>query len=126
MQLNVSGHHVEVTESMRGYVEQKIERIERHFDIVSDVHCILSVEKLRHKAEGRSQAGTPDPRKPVLLAFIEGGTSGPPESRSPDSPLPVTSPTPETRTPDSPLPAGSSVRDVRTRNAGPSNQTWRI
>ena len=53
MQLNVSGHHVEVTESMRGYVEQKIERIERHFDIVSGVHCILSVEKLRHKAEAK-------------------------------------------------------------------------
>lgn len=53
MQLNVSGHHVEITDSMRGYVEQKIERIERHFDIVSDVHCILSVEKLRHKAEAK-------------------------------------------------------------------------
>ncbi len=51
MQLNVSGHHVEVTESLRGYVESKIEKIERHFDIVSDVHCILTVEKLRHKAE---------------------------------------------------------------------------
>ncbi len=53
MQLNVSGHHVEVTDSLRGYVEQKIERIERHFDIVSDVHCILTVEKLRHKAEAK-------------------------------------------------------------------------
>jgi putative sigma-54 modulation protein len=51
MQLNVSGHHVEVTESLRGYVQTRIERIERHFDLVSDVHCILTVEKLRHKAE---------------------------------------------------------------------------
>ena len=51
MQLNVSGHHVEVTESLRGYVNTKIERLERHFDNVSDVHCILTVEKLRHKAE---------------------------------------------------------------------------
>jgi len=51
MQLNVSGHHVEVTESLRGYVETKIEKIERHFDIVSNVHCILTVEKLQHKAE---------------------------------------------------------------------------
>ena len=51
MQLNVSGHHVEVTESLRGYVESKIEKIERHFDLVSDVSCILTVEKLRHKAE---------------------------------------------------------------------------
>jgi len=53
MQLNVSGHHVEITEAMRVYVESKIERLERHFDIVSDVHCILTVEKLRHKAEAK-------------------------------------------------------------------------
>lgn len=53
MQLNVSGHHVDITEAMRGYVASKIERLERHFDIVSDVHCILTVEKLRHKAEAK-------------------------------------------------------------------------
>ena len=51
MQLNVSGHHVEVTDSLRDYVETKIGKVERHFDIVSDVHCILTVEKLQHKAE---------------------------------------------------------------------------
>ena len=51
MQLNVSGHHAEVTASLREYVETKIEKIERHFDIVSDVNCILTVEKLQHKAE---------------------------------------------------------------------------
>ncbi len=51
MQLNVSGHHVEITESLRDYVGVKIEKITRHFDIVSDVKCILTVEKLRHKAE---------------------------------------------------------------------------
>ena len=53
MQLNVSGHHVEVTDSLRGYVQSKIERLERHYDLVSDVHCILTVEKLRHKAEAK-------------------------------------------------------------------------
>jgi putative sigma-54 modulation protein len=51
MQLNISGHHVEVTDSLREYVETKIGKVERHFDIVSDVHCILTVEKLQHKAE---------------------------------------------------------------------------
>ena len=51
MQLSISGHHVELTDSLRGYVESKISRLERHFDIVSNVHCILTVEKLRHKAE---------------------------------------------------------------------------
>ncbi|MDZ7767797.1 MAG: ribosome-associated translation inhibitor RaiA [Woeseiaceae bacterium] len=51
MQLSVTGHHVDITTAMRTYVETKLEKIERHFDLVSDVHCILTVEKLRHKAE---------------------------------------------------------------------------
>ena len=51
MQLDLSGHHVEVTPAMRGYVMKKFERIARHFDQLIDVHCVLTVEKLRHKAE---------------------------------------------------------------------------
>lgn len=51
MQLSVTGHHVEVTPSMRSYVEKKLERITRHFDHVIDVHCVLTVEKLEQKAE---------------------------------------------------------------------------
>ena len=51
MQLDITGHHVDVTEPMRDYVVSKLDKIERHFDLVSDVHCILTVEKLRHKAE---------------------------------------------------------------------------
>ena len=51
MQLTLTGHHIEVTAALRSYVGSKLGRIERHFDHVSDVHCVLSVEKLRHKAE---------------------------------------------------------------------------
>jgi putative sigma-54 modulation protein len=51
MRLNVTGHHVEVTPALRGYVEKKLERIVRHFDHVIDVHCVLTVEKLRQSAE---------------------------------------------------------------------------
>ncbi len=51
MQLDITGHHVEVTPAMREYVITKLDKIERHFDLVTDVHCILTVEKLRHKAE---------------------------------------------------------------------------
>jgi len=51
MQLSVTGHHVEVSPPLRNYVVNKIEKIERHFDNILDVHCILTVEKLRHKAE---------------------------------------------------------------------------
>ena len=51
MQLSVTGHHVDVTPALRDYVAAKLQRLERHFDHVSDVHCILTVEKLIHKAE---------------------------------------------------------------------------
>ena len=53
MQLNVTGHHVDVTTSMKGYVEKKLDRIVRHSDHIIDVHCILTVQKLRHKAEAK-------------------------------------------------------------------------
>lgn len=51
MNLSVSGHHLEVTPAIRGYVENKLERIARHFDHVIDAHVILSVSKLKQKAE---------------------------------------------------------------------------
>ncbi len=53
MQLNLTGHHVEITPALRSYIGEKFEKIERHFDHVTGVHCIVTVEKLRHKAEAR-------------------------------------------------------------------------
>ena len=51
MHLDVTGHHVAITDSLREFVTSKLERIERHFDQVIDMHCILTVEKQRQKAE---------------------------------------------------------------------------
>jgi putative sigma-54 modulation protein len=51
MQLTLTGHHIDITPALRSYVEKKLERILRHFDQVIDVHCVLTVEKLRHQAE---------------------------------------------------------------------------
>ena len=51
MQINLTGHHVDITNALRSYVDTKFERLERHFDHVTNVHVILSVEKLRQKAE---------------------------------------------------------------------------
>ncbi len=53
MNLTVTGHHVDVTPALRAYVEEKMERLERHFDNVTDIRVILSVEKLRQKAEAK-------------------------------------------------------------------------
>lgn len=55
MQVSVTGHHVEVTESLRNFVEEKISKLKRHFDNVTDIHVILTVEKLQQKAEATVQ-----------------------------------------------------------------------
>ena len=51
MNLHLSGHHLEVTDSMRNYITGKLDRVKRHFDHVIDVNMILSVDKLVQKVE---------------------------------------------------------------------------
>lgn len=51
MQIDLSGHHIDITDSMRSYVNEKIGRLEKHFDRVTDAHVVLSVEKQIQKAE---------------------------------------------------------------------------
>ena len=51
MQISVTGRHVDVTDALKNYVDSKFERLARHFDHVINVHVILTVEKLRRRAE---------------------------------------------------------------------------
>lgn len=51
MQIIVTGHHIEITDALKAYVTNKFSRLERHFDQVTQIHVILSVEKLNQKAE---------------------------------------------------------------------------
>ena len=51
MQINISGHHIELTSALKEYVEEKIQRLEHHFDQITHADITLTVEKLRHKAE---------------------------------------------------------------------------
>lgn len=53
MQLDITGHHLEITDSLRNYVTEKMEKIERHFDHVGNVHVILTVEKNRQMVEAK-------------------------------------------------------------------------
>ena len=55
MNLTISGHHLEVTPALRGYVMTKLDRITRHFDQVVDVRVILAVDNMTEK-EKRQRA----------------------------------------------------------------------
>lgn len=51
MQINLTGNHIDLTDSMKTYVNEKFQKLERHFDKVSDTHVVLTVENNQHKAE---------------------------------------------------------------------------
>lgn len=51
MNLNLTGHHLDITPAIRAYVVGKLERVSRHFDHVIDANVVLSVDKLRKKVE---------------------------------------------------------------------------
>ena len=56
MQINITGHHVEITPAIRDYIHDKLQRIERHFENATDIQFILTVEKLEQKAKANLNA----------------------------------------------------------------------
>ena len=51
MQLSITGHHLDITEALRSYVSEKLQKLERHYDHITNGHVVLSVEKLQQRAE---------------------------------------------------------------------------
>ena len=52
MQIQISGHQVEVTPALRDYVQTRMERLGRHYDNLTSLNIVLTVEKLEHRADG--------------------------------------------------------------------------
>ncbi|MFQ3788309.1 ribosome hibernation-promoting factor, HPF/YfiA family [Halomonas sp. A29] len=50
MQVNITGHHVELTDPLRDYVSEKLSRVQRHYDNITNVQVTLSIEKERQQA----------------------------------------------------------------------------
>lgn len=56
MNVNISGHHLDLTPPLREYVKDKLKRVERHFDHLISADIVLSIEKVRQKAEATIHA----------------------------------------------------------------------
>ncbi|HET7268563.1 MAG TPA: ribosome-associated translation inhibitor RaiA [Oleiagrimonas sp.] len=52
MQVQISGHQIEITPALRSHVRSKLDRLTRHFDNLTTLTVVLSVEKLEQRAEG--------------------------------------------------------------------------
>ncbi|MDO6619379.1 MULTISPECIES: ribosome hibernation promoting factor [Shewanella] len=53
MQINLTGNHIEITQSLREYVQTKFSKLERHFEQINNVHVVLDVQKLQQIAEAK-------------------------------------------------------------------------
>lgn len=51
MQINFTGHNVEVTPALRTYTEDKFNKLARHFDKITSIHVVFDIEKLSQIAE---------------------------------------------------------------------------
>ncbi len=51
MNVKITGRHTELTDSIKGHVEKKLDKCQAHFDKPMDVDVVLTVEKHRHIAE---------------------------------------------------------------------------
>lgn len=51
MQVNISGHQLDVTDALRDYIDEKFARLSRHFDRITNVQVTMAVEKLKQKIE---------------------------------------------------------------------------
>ncbi|MBW7981641.1 ribosome hibernation promoting factor [Enterobacillus tribolii] len=51
MQLNITGHHLEITDALRDFINTKFAKLEQFFDRINQVNVVLSVEKVQQIAE---------------------------------------------------------------------------
>lgn len=51
MQINFTGHRMEITPAIREFTLEKFDKLERHFDKITAINVVFDVEKLRQIAE---------------------------------------------------------------------------
>lgn len=51
MQVSITFRHMTATQALRDYVDQRINTLQKYFIKPIELHVILSVEKIRHRAE---------------------------------------------------------------------------
>ena len=55
MHIDLSGHHVEITDGIRDAVKQKLEKVASHYPQLDSANVILTVEKNSQKIEVTTQ-----------------------------------------------------------------------
>lgn len=57
MQIEISGQNVDITQALRAYVTEKLERLERHFGNLISARVVLRIERVEHMVEATVSVG---------------------------------------------------------------------
>lgn len=49
MKINITGHHVDITDGIRQHVSDKLQRVKRQLDAPVEINVTATVEKLKQK-----------------------------------------------------------------------------
>ena len=50
MEINIIGHHLEITDSLKDHIGKKLKKVEGHSQEISEIKIILSVDNITHNA----------------------------------------------------------------------------
>ncbi len=51
MQIDFTGHGMDVTAALKTFTQEKFTKLERHFDKITAIHVTFHIEKLTHTVE---------------------------------------------------------------------------
>lgn len=51
MQINFTGHHLELTDALKNFTTEKLSKIQRHFDRILSINVTFGVENLQKTVE---------------------------------------------------------------------------
>ncbi len=57
MQLNISGHHIEITPALKAHAQKKLQKIKQHFNQVININLLLEVDNGNQTAEATLHIG---------------------------------------------------------------------
>jgi putative sigma-54 modulation protein len=66
MKLITNGRNIELTDAIKSYVAEKMQRLEHHYDFIQEVHVFLSVEKNPRISAGQVAEATVVVNRAVL------------------------------------------------------------
>ena len=69
MQINITGHQLEITEGLKDHIEKKIRKLKGHSHSILEIKIILSVDNITHNAEGNIYLPKTDPSCQVFKSW---------------------------------------------------------